>query len=187
MTRETPIDAVFWLKWVVVNAIAWLIAFVFPDLAMPGVRIMLFGAIVGLAQAVLLGGLVDEFGWLMSNAVGWFVGFLTAEIAWFLLNGTWVQGNFFLWGFVLGSLFSAGLQYWVHWRRIGGLGVFLLFTGTGALAGYVSGLVLTELSLLNSLWSLGTLAQIALSGALLGAVSGLPLLRWLPAAAVEVN
>lgn len=188
----------FWLKWILLNGFGWLIALLLPDLGIPGARLVAFGFIVGIAQAYAMDMQVDDFLWLLSNMFGWTLGFLVAEL---VLLAYWpdlftqLAGTFNPYGFVVGSLCSAWLQFIVHWRIVFAEGrvwlIFLYLTAMALAAGYVGGIVhLWMLAFLPTVvdpWqnTLAVLAGFALTGVAYGLVSGLPVFTLLRAAPAE--
>jgi hypothetical protein len=84
MDKEINIAKNFWLKWVMTNAIAWLVGFgILGNLVgdIPLLFGLLFGAAVGIAQVSSTEKRVHPGRWLMANIVGWTVGLMIATVA----------------------------------------------------------------------------------------------------------
>ena len=142
--QERPsFDWLLWLKWVLASTIGWVAGVLLPASVAFGL-----GAMVGIAQWVVLRPLFRQAGWwILASAMGWAVGEALVTVV-LPIDNTFLQGAML--GGTLGIAQWLVLRRWVHrggwWVAvsIGGraAGPILGAPLVGAVAGATTGLTL---------------------------------------------
>lgn len=160
MTERARVVWRFWFQWVLVTAVSWAVG------VLGGV---LFGAVVGVAQWLVLRRHIPRAGWwVLASTVGWFValnvsGALDRVLDWTLW---YISG-------AVGGMAVGAAQWLVLRRRVARAGWWMLPTIAGGCTSWYSTLMLFEINVF-----LGVVMVEFVSGALYGAITG-SVLVWL--------
>ena len=142
-SKTASFDWVFWLKWVLVSTLGWVVGLLLPR----SVSITI-GALVGIAQWVVLRPLFPQAGWwILASAVGW-------AASYGLLSMVLPVGDVFLYGAVIGVTTGAA-QWFVLRRWCFRAGWWVAISTLG--------------------WAVGPVLGTSLTGAVVGATTGLAL------------
>jgi hypothetical protein len=185
MDKQTNIPKNFWLKWVMTNAIAWLVGFgILGNLVggIPSLFGLLFGTTVGIAQVSSTEKRVHSNRWLIANIAGWTVGLMiatvTSRIPHVAFSGLSEPVFYILFG-ASGGICSATLQYFLQWRLTHHSYIWLPVLGvSNAIAGSLGGYVvwIAGESTLDSR-GLIYIGGWIVGGALFGAITAFPMTR----------
>ncbi|MEJ2737181.1 MAG: hypothetical protein P8189_27075 [Anaerolineae bacterium] len=142
-SKTTTFDWIFWLKWVLASTLGWVVGLLLPRSAG-----MTIGALVGIAQWIVLRPLFRQSGWwILASAVGWAASYT-------LLSMVLPVGDVFLYGGVIGV--TIGAAQWLvlrRWASRSGWWVAISTLG----------------------WAVGPILGTSLTGAVVGATTGLAL------------
>jgi hypothetical protein len=186
-----------WLKWLMVNVIAWLVNLGIAPL-FGGSSAIVLGVLVGFATGILQGLPIQKYirwtWWLVASVLGWAVGTVAASVLFQAVASSMSNLVSFAAFGVIGGTLSAILQYFFQWRRTHHSLIWLLALSIGgALAGLLSGYVTGisfEFSRYISVGKIVTkstidasvpirLGGMLASGVLFGSITALPLMRLL--------
>ncbi len=182
--EQSSVPKDFWLKWVMANAIAWLIGYgVLGNLIENTLLFgLLFGAVIGIAQISPTEIRVRLDRWLIANILGWTAGLLIAtfvsRIPRIAFSGQSELVSHILFGSA-GGVCSAILHSFLQWQRTHRDYVWILvFVASNAVAGLLSGCVVyAAVELAVEFWILIAPGGWIAGGALFGAITFFPMIR----------
>lgn len=185
MTKLSPFWET-WLKWLLANTIAWLVAFgVVTSLdAAPVVFGLLIGVILSVAQGSVVKQEIAWRWWLLATTLGWLLGVVVSDLAdqALIRTGALDIREIAFWSLLgaVGGAFSSILQFLLQWRRTHpGIKWFFAFTISGLIGGLLSGQTMWALLEIGFSFSgiVGGLAlfwAITMGGVLFGLVTAFP-------------
>jgi hypothetical protein len=195
MSKQTKKASSFWLKWVLLNGIAWLIGLGLVDVLLVGPPIWLWGLlsglVIGIIQGLVLRHRINWIRWLLVTVPSWFLGLWIGGLFSLYLLRIPVHHTARIFAFdvvfgILGGTLSIILQYSVCWRDVYSRkrGWLFILIVSSVVAGLASGIVvwgvqeIASLFALFALWDVWVLTSSATGGILFGSITGVPL-AWL--------
>lgn len=146
ISKILSFDWALWFYWIMATTWGWLLG----SLILPGVTMILAGALVGVFQWLVLQGRIDRpWRWIVATSIGWIAGYfitlfmLPQELETFTGMIIGLTTGFAQWMILRRELHWAG--WWIIFSAIGWITGLTLLPGillTGTMAGALTGLAL---------------------------------------------